>query len=676
VHSQKARLVETFKSKNAILRNSLRYFPVLIKEVSHAAAGNRLLQDHLANLLRDVLLYDLTPHSSAAGALNAQLGLLNRSAVRRPKLAALLSSVRAHATTIATVKPQVEAVTEELNWLPTAQAIDAVSDAYILAYDQNLKINDIYRFFLYVCSVVLLAYGADRTVNLVTSRAVVERANTQLRESNRQLLQAKVDAETANRAKSTFLSTMSHEIRTPMNAILGYTQLLMRNSQLGADIKANLKIIARSGDHLLSLINDVLDMSKIEAGHTELRPVTFNLYRLLEDLAATFRLRAETKALRFEMSVDGETVPYIVADDNKIRQVLINLVENSIKFTAFGRVKLQVTLEKREGAQLWLVARVQDTGRGITEEDQKKLFEPFSQIRSDLDSLKGTGLGLAISRKCARIMSGDITLTSSPGVGSIFRFEIPVVQGNNGETAIQRDPRRVIGILDQAEVPRILVVDNELDNRDWLMKLLTAVGFSVQAANDGEEAIRSWEQWNPRLILMDVHMPVMDGLEAIRRIKGDPRGQETVILALTASALDSDRLAAAASGADDFLSKPCHEDELLEKLRISLGLIYQHAEACESESQTLSRVAVPNRERISRLPRVLVEEIHKATLRGNKKLLNELIQKLRDAGDGESASALQQLADRYEYDALTRLLEEACGIEPEDTAQNAEVRTV
>ena len=246
----------------------------------------------------------------------------------------------------------------------------------------------------------------------ITERKRVEQ---QILNLNRQLEDAAAEAEAANRAKSTFLSTMSHEIRTPMNAILGYAQLMLRDPGLGADAKTNLKIIGRSGEHLLALINDVLDMAKIEAGRTELNPVTFNLARLLDDLAAMFRLRAEAKALRFELWVDGEAVPYVVADEGKIRQVLINLLGNAIKFTECGEIKLHVTLEQRKADQLWLSARVEDTGPGIAEEDQKKLFEPFSQVRSGLDSLKGTGLGLAISRKYARMMGGDITVTSKPG---------------------------------------------------------------------------------------------------------------------------------------------------------------------------------------------------------------------------------------------------------------------
>ena len=486
--------------------------------------------------------------------------------------------------------------------------------------------------------------------------AQLEAANRQLHDSNLELQKTKADAEAANRAKSTFLSTMSHEIRTPMNAILGYAQLMLRDASLGADAKENLRIIGRSGEHLLALINDVLDMSKIEAGRTELKPETFNLPRLLEDLAAMFRLRAGGKALLFEMSTDGERASYLVGDQGKIRQVLINLLGNAVKFTESGRIRLHVTLERRAD-QLWLLARVEDTGPGISAEDQEKLFEPFSQVRSGLDSLKGTGLGLAISRKHARLMGGDISLNSKPGEGSVFCLEIPVEYGDSGVSVRRNSLRRVTIIRQGQEAPKILVVDDHLENRDWLMKLLTSVGFSVRGAENGEAAIRRWEEWNPRLILMDIHMPVMDGREATRRIKADPRGKETAIVVLTASAMNEDVRAVTQIGADDFVAKPCHEDELLEKIRVLLGISYDYEELGQADSQPATELIA---ERLGQLSPELVEELRNATSKGNKRLLDKLIVQVSEAGDAESAQALQRLADKYEYDALTKLLEEAC----------------
>jgi signal transduction histidine kinase/CheY-like chemotaxis protein len=479
----------------------------------------------------------------------------------------------------------------------------------------------------------------------------------ELLQTERRLKDAVAEAEGANRAKSTFLSTMSHEIRTPMNAILGYTQLMLRDPSLGLDTKTNLRIIGRSGEHLLTLINDVLDMSRIEAGRTELKAATFNLAGLLNDLAAMFRLRAAAKALRFEMVVDGESVPYVVADEGRIRQALINLLANAIKFTERGQIKLHVTLEQRIAGQLWLSACVEDTGSGLTDEEQKKLFEPFSQTKRGLHAQEGTGLGLAISRKYARLMGGDVTLTSRPGVGSIFRFEIPVERGDAGVAIKRSGSRRVIGISGGMKAPRILVVDDQIENRDWLMKLLTSIGFSVQGADNGEAGLRSWAEWNPRLILMDVHMPVMDGLEATRRIKSDPRGKDTAVIVLTASAMDEDRRSFAQSGADDFQAKPCREDELLEKIRALLNITYEYEEMSETGGASLAGLAALSANRLGPLPRELVEEIRNATSAGNKELLDKLILQVCEAADSESAHALQELADTYDYDALTQLLE-------------------
>jgi PAS domain S-box-containing protein len=488
--------------------------------------------------------------------------------------------------------------------------------------------------------------------------AQLEAANQQLHDANEQLSQAKADADAANRAKSTFLSTMSHEIRTPMNAILGYAQLMSRDPNLSADAKANLAIIGRSGEHLLGLINDILDMSKIEAGRIELNPATFNLPRLLDDLASMFRLRAEAKALRFEMLVDGESVPYVLADEGKIRQALINLLGNAIKFTRQGQIRMHVTL-CRKSDRLWMSAHVEDTGSGLTDDEQKKLFEPFTQTSRGVNSQEGTGLGLAISRKYARLMGGDITVSSQQGQGSTFRFEIPIEPGDAGVAIRRKAHPRVVALRTGHESPKILVVDDHVENRDWLMKLLSAIGFSVESADNGQAAIRTWESWNPRLILMDVHMPVMDGLEATRRIKADPRGKETAIVILTASALDEDRRAVAQTGADDFIAKPCREEDLLEKIRALLDLAYDYEDVGEADSKPLAGIAALG-SALAQLPLELVEELRNATSIGNKRLLDSLILKVPQAGDAAAARSLQELADKYQYDDLTRLLEEAC----------------
>ncbi len=346
----------------------------------------------------------------------------------------------------------------------------------------------------------------------------------------------------------------------------------------------------------------------------------------------------------------------MVGDQGKIHQVLINLLGTAVKFTLNGHIKLRATVRQRKADQLWLSARVEDTGAGIKDEDQKKLFEPFSQGRVGKDSLKGTGLGLAISRNYARLMGGDIAVSSTLGAGSVFQFEIPIGRGDAGVAIRQSEPRRVISLQAGQAPQKVLVVDDNPENRDWLMKLLTSVGFSVRGEENGEAALRASEAWMPRLILMDMHMPVMDGLEATRRIKADSRKEDTVVIALTASAMDEDRRTVMQSGADDFLAKPCREDELLEKMRAHLRIAYDY----EDSSEAVGGEVPLNAGRLGQLPRELIEELRSATASGNKRLLDKLIDKVRESEDAAFANSLQALADRYEYDALSQSLEEAC----------------
>lgn len=499
-----------------------------------------------------------------------------------------------------------------------------------------------------------LILGAFRDV---TERSAAER-------KSRQLEISVAEAEAANKAKSMFLSTMSHEIRTPMNAIMGYSQLMLRDPGLEDDARAHLKVINRSGEHLLSIINNVLDMAKIEAGQLQLTPRTFNLRGLLRDLEAMFRLPAAAKEIQLDVVVAGELVEYIVADEGKMRQVLINLLGNAVKFTEHGRIGLKVSLQERTGdgraaGGFWLSAQVEDTGIGMTVEEQRRLFESFVQGQGGQKIHQGgTGLGLAISRKVANAMGGDITVGSRPGNGSTFHFEVPVERGAARDFHGQSGRKgRVLGIQAGGDAPRILIADDVPDNREWLIRLLNSLGFSVRSAENGEAAVLAWMAWKPQLILMDIHMPVMDGLEATRRIRSDPEGKNTVILALTADAMEEQRAGALASGVNAFISKPCGENELLESIRAQLGIDYIYD---EETGGTPAASTTPGEEQIGELPADLIPPMRAAILNGDKALLNKLIAAVSGRGCAQSAKTLRELANVYQYERLLELLEKAC----------------
>jgi len=437
---------------------------------------------------------------------------------------------------------------------------------------------------------------------------------------------------------------------------------MLRDPNLSTEAKANLKVVNRSGQHLLHMINDILDLAKIEAGRVQLKPGAFDLHSFLSDLEAMFRLRAEAKAIQFTVLVGGEPVEQIVADEGRIRQVLINLLGNALNFTERGRISLLVQLNKRTDSRLWLSARVDDSGYGITPEEQGKLFQPFVQGQaSQRVGQTGTGLGLAITQQVARLMGGNITVSSTPGVGSSFLFETPVERASGDFLKHPARQARVLGLQSGQHPHRILIADDVPDNREWLSKLLTALGFSVRSVENGQEAVRVWEEWNPQLILMDKHMPVMDGLEATRHIRSHPAGKETVIIALTADAIEDSRVVPQ-DEVSDFISKPCTEGELLEKIGTHLGFTYVYEDEtsiAEKEAAATGPLTVPSAEQMRGIPADLIGRLQTALLYGDKALLDRLLVTTEEKGYLQSARALRQLADGYEYDRLIELLEKA-----------------
>jgi PAS domain S-box-containing protein len=420
---------------------------------------------------------------------------------------------------------------------------------------------------------------------------------TTLKQAEQAQQVAKEAAEAANRAKSIFLANMSHELRTPLNVILGFVQVMQRDPLLTQEQRENLQIIRRSGDHLLSLINDVLDLSKIEAGHATLDESNIDLIDLLHSVELMFRQRAEAKGLQLILKLTSDIPQYITVDANKLRQVLINLLGNAIKFTQQGSIILHVSavaqdelskqnnqLRTKDSKPITLVFEVKDTGIGIAPSELESIFNTFVQTQAGKISPGGTGLGLTISRSFVQMMGGDIIAQSTPGQGSTFTFDIPVsviqvVHAPPIPTLCQ-----VVGLAPGQPTYRILVVDDQPENRKLLVSLLTQIGLEVREAANGQEAIQQWQQWQPHLIYMDIRMPLLDGYEATQQIRAAAGGQNPVIIALTAQASRSDRILVLSAGCNDYLSKPFHEEALFSKMAEYLGVKY----LCATEQSTTS----------------------------------------------------------------------------------------
>ena len=457
----------------------------------------------------------------------------------------------------------------------------------------------------------------------------------------------------ANRAKSVFLANMSHEIRTPMNAILGFSQLMLRDQDLTPRQCQYLGTINRSGEHLLALINDILEMSKIEAGRTTLNPSTFDLPVLLKDLEMMFRVRTDEKKLSFSMEMIGDVPQFIVTDINKLRQVFINVIGNAVKFTEQGGIGLRVLADRQGAIGPCLRVEVEDTGEGISPDDQEKLFRHFEQTKTGQETGTGTGLGLAISREFVRLMGGDITISSQVGKGSVFVIQLPLKEGEAQAVQAKDNPRHVLGLQPGQATCRVLIVDDIEENRQLLAQLLGPLGFEIRLATNGAEAVHEFEQWRPHLILMDFRMPVMDGHEAIRRIRAMAGGEDPKIIAVTASALDDNRQDLMEAGADDFIGKPFREAELFQKIHVHVGVEYLYAE--EPTAVAPEEVAALTPESLAGWPPDLIDPMREAVITADLDQLLARIQEV-EARDPRIAHGLRRLAESFQYQKLIDLL--------------------
>ncbi len=468
------------------------------------------------------------------------------------------------------------------------------------------------------------------------------------------LLKATLAAEMANQAKSIFLANMSHEIRTPLNAIIGFSQLMNRDKHLTESQKEYNVSIIRAGEHLLSLINDILELSKMEAGRSELKPVNIDLNALLEDICMIFREPAKAKHLKFIFETSDDLPQNIIVDDSKLRRILINLIGNAIKFTDEGGIAVRVRNDKMGQLNSMLIVEIQDSGPGIAEGELDKLFRHFVQTSSGIGKRSGSGLGLALSREMANLMGGDITISSEVGKGSVFTVSVRIIEGD-AEAVKKFDNKHVIGIENLTHECRIMVVDDMIENLQVVVQLLNMVGFKTIEAVNGQDAIEKFEKWSPDLILMDMRMPVMDGYEATRRIKLTEKGKQTPIVALTASSFEDERRKTAALGMQGHIRKPFRESELLGTIGDLLGIKYIYDDEITFSQDKVLIDDDAFGENIAELPADLVLRMKEAIAVADIDLLIELIDSI-DTNNSDLARHLLSLANNYDYNYLQQVL--------------------
>lgn len=785
---KKERIIQNFQSENAILTNSLTYFPIAIADLVENDAIESTLRNRLQTLLRKILLFNLSNDEELVSPINTEIQQLLVVPTTTAESNELKMTL-AHAKIIMGKHLQVNKSVQAIIALPTNENSESSIQAYEHRYQKALSTSNFYKLWLYLISSLLLIvvsasivfrlkayakatqqaeekyrsifensvagifqttpdgrylsansklatiYGYDSvkdlienltdiehqlyvsserrtesielirkkgavtdwenqvyrkdgtiiwisenvrqvcdksgkllyyegTVTDITKRKQIEQAWQTAQADLKKAMEA---AKVANRAKSQFLSNMSHELRTPLNAILGFTQLMSRRGSLDRQHQEYLEIVERSGEHLLTLIDDVLEISKIEAGKIVLNENSFALDAFIDSLEQMSRLKAQSKGLQLIFDVASDLPSYIRTDENKLRQVLVNLLNNAIKFTQTGHVILRVRRveSKNSNKAVRLLFFVQDTGFGIAPEELDRLFEPFVQTEAGRKSQEGTGLGLPISKKFIQLMGGEITVSSQLGKGTIFKFDIQANAVEASELQEEEPINQVIDLEPGQPNYRILVVDDKQENRQLLVELLSSVGFQVREASNGQEAISLWQSWLPDFIWMDLRMPVMDGYQATQQIKsaGD---KAPIIIALTGSVFQEERVTALAAGFDDFVRKPFRVREIFAKMSEYLGVRYRYGSPQSSSTATQKpSISLQNsllnsdemKNALAAMPIEWVKQLHQAAIEVDAEQILQLLDRIPQP-HADLVNSLTHLVDRYCFEEIISLTQQ------------------
>lgn len=452
----------------------------------------------------------------------------------------------------------------------------------------------------------------DEVGDMIGAVSIFKENTKKLIESEHQLKLAMEDAKSANKAKSIFLARMSHELRTPLNAILGFSNILKKSLNVNIEEKNNLNIIKKSGEHLLNIINEILELSKIEAGKIELVPKVFNLKELIDDINSIFAFRCKEKGLEFKIILDNKLPKIVKMDELRLRQILINLLSNSLKFTNKGEISLYLYEKSHK-----LFFEIKDSGIGIEKGDIKRIFKPFEQIKHDEYNKNGTGLGLSITKELITLMDGSIYVKSRVNEGTQFYFSVGYKLAKNSELIIKNSSKDIIGIENIVEKKVILVVDDIEVNRDLLTQILSSYGFKVLQASSGYEAIQIFKKEKLDLIFMDIKMSGIDGLDTMKIIRKYDENTQIPIIAVSANVFSEDKQMALNSGANNFLSKPIEEKELLFLLSKYFNLELKYLQSNNEQADIF--------ERISRLDKEFLEKLNEFCLLMDSKSIDELL---------------------------------------------------